>query len=68
MMPMKIAQPDRLIFVGVIALLLWLPLPWGSHRPWAEGLFTAGVGMLLAGWWARRPLDGAATHRPGTAE
>ena len=32
------------------------------------GFWDIIAGLLLAGWWARRPLDGAATHRPGTAE
>jgi BASS family bile acid:Na+ symporter len=32
------------------------------------GFWDIIAGLLLAGWWARRPLDGAAAPRPGTAE
>ena len=32
------------------------------------GFWDIIAGLLLAGWWARRPLDGVAAQRPGTAE
>ncbi len=41
---------DRPVFVGLLLLLVWLPLPWGSHSGWAisaAGLITFG---LLAAW------------------
>lgn len=43
-------RPDGLLFRGLLALLLWLPLPWGSHSSWA--ISAAGVATfgLLAGW------------------
>ncbi|MCQ4346615.1 O-antigen ligase family protein [Pseudomonas stutzeri] len=37
---------------------MWLPLPLGSNRDWAAGLFVALVG-LLAGIWALTVLRGA---------
>lgn len=39
---------ERAAFYGLLALLAWLPLPWGSHRPWAEHLFELWAGVLLA--------------------
>jgi BASS family bile acid:Na+ symporter len=32
------------------------------------GFWDIIAGLLLAGWWAGRPLDGAAAQRPGSAE
>jgi O-antigen ligase len=49
----KAGQPtsgrlDKAAFGGLLLLLLWLPLPWGSHRPWASHLFVLLAGFLLA--------------------
>lgn len=38
---------DRAVFLGLLTLLLALPLPFGSHRPWAEYAFGAAVFSLL---------------------
>lgn len=38
---------DGLVFCLTLLLLLWLPLPFGSHRPWAEYSFVA---VTLALW------------------
>ena len=32
---------------GLVALLAWTPLPFGSARPWAWGALTAATGILL---------------------
>lgn len=32
---------------GLIALLAWTPLPFGSARPWAWGVLTAATGLLV---------------------
>lgn len=37
---------NRILFVVLLLLLLWLPLPWGSNRPWAELLFGSITGLL----------------------
>jgi len=58
---------ERAAFGGLLLLLLWLPLPFGSHRPWAELLLVLGTSLLLGLWalsWALssvrlRHLDGA---------
>ncbi|MBV8061951.1 MAG: O-antigen ligase family protein, partial [Nevskia sp.] len=39
---------DRLAWFGLLALLLWLPLPWGSHSFWAEHLLVLWAALLLA--------------------
>jgi len=39
---------ERVAFYGLLLLLLWLPLPWGSHRPWAEHLLVLWAAVLLA--------------------
>ncbi len=38
---------ERAVHGGLLVLLLWLPLPWGSHRPWAADLLTLGASALL---------------------
>lgn len=40
---------DRL-FVALLVLVLWLPLPLGSNRPWAAALFVAGTAALSSLW------------------
>jgi O-antigen ligase len=46
---------DRWVFYGLLALLVWAPLPLGSNRFWAIGLLLLIVSMLLLGvllaWW-----------------
>lgn len=42
---------EKSLVVAVLILLVWLPLPLGSNREWAVGLFVALTG-LLAGVWA----------------
>lgn len=41
---------ERLLVALVLALLVWLPLPLGSNRDWAIGLFVASVGALALPW------------------
>lgn len=38
------------IFWGLVALLVWLPIPFGSNRPWAVAIMEIWV-YLLAIWW-----------------
>jgi putative inorganic carbon (hco3(-)) transporter len=60
--------PDRWIFVLLLALLAWLPLPWGSKPPAAAALFGFLVAALAA---ARLALalfpQGALPPLPGAA-
>lgn len=40
----------RLVFLGMVAVLVWAPLPLASNRPWAWSLLTVVVGGLLVLW------------------
>ena len=49
------AQDDRWVFVGLLALLVFAPLPLGSNRYWAIGLDLAFCfGLLGSALWAWR--------------
>lgn len=55
---------ERGIFVVLLALLVWLPMPLGSNRDWSQAFFVLVVGSLAAGWAAlqlvrNRPLGSA---------
>lgn len=39
------------LYAGVLLLVLWAPLPFGSVEPWAVGLLRVGA-FLLASIWA----------------
>ncbi|SDJ67057.1 O-antigen ligase family protein [Microbulbifer yueqingensis] len=45
-----IARLERGLFYALLALLFWLPIPLGSHRPWAWALMEVWVFVMLAGW------------------
>jgi O-antigen ligase len=42
-------RPERL-FWALLALIVWLPLPWGGNTPWAWSLMLMGVFLLAAAW------------------
>ncbi|GAA3535957.1 O-antigen ligase family protein [Zobellella aerophila] len=41
---------DSAVYFGLLALLIWLPLPLGSNRDWSMGLLVLLVGVLAALW------------------
>ncbi|MFC1488277.1 O-antigen ligase family protein [Thermodesulfobacteriota bacterium] len=45
---------DRVIFIGIIALLIFAPLAFGSVHVWAYSIMEIGVFSLLALWFADR--------------
>jgi len=46
---------DRWVYGGLLALLVWAPLPLGSNRTWAIGILVLLVVALLGGMvWAWR--------------
>ncbi len=47
---MSQSLPDKPLFIAFLVLLLWLPLPVGSNRPWAMVLMLCAV-IALALWW-----------------
>ena len=44
------APADRFLFYAFLALLLWMPLPFGSNVVWAWSFMEAWV-LLIAGLW-----------------
>src|SRR5438046_2550797 len=44
------APADRFLFHAFLALLLWMPLPFGSNVTWASSFMEAWV-FLIAGLW-----------------
>ncbi|NOU01312.1 MAG: O-antigen ligase family protein [Gallionella sp.] len=60
-MSMMESQSDfeKRLFYGLLALLVWLPLPVASNRPWAEAILEIWVGLLLLLWlvgWQRKTV------------
>jgi O-antigen ligase len=59
-------NPDLWLFWGLVALLVCVPIPLGSDRPWAWGIMEAWAFVLLAGWiivWAAGRTQVPATLR-----
>lgn len=59
--------PGRLAFGLFLALLVWMPLPLGSNRPWSWSLMlmlVASCALLLAVEWRRDPLGLMAHVKP----
>ncbi|MGH8436472.1 MAG: O-antigen ligase family protein [Pseudomonas sp.] len=50
---------ERFLLAAILFVLVWLPLPLGSNRDWAAGLFVLLMGGL-AGVWAIGQLRGGA--------
>ncbi|MGC2165573.1 MAG: hypothetical protein WA632_06125, partial [Gallionella sp.] len=55
---------ERNLFYGLLALLVWLPLPFGSNRIWAEAFFEIWIALLsimwIVGWLRFAVYPGAA--------
>jgi len=43
-------SPDRFLFIGLLALIIWVPLPLGSNRPWAWSLMEVWIYLLAIAW------------------
>ncbi len=41
---------ERGLFYALLTLLFWLPIPLGSHRPWAWALLEIWSFALMGGW------------------
>ncbi|WP_160154395.1 O-antigen ligase [Microbulbifer sp. ALW1] len=41
---------ERILFYALLALLFWLPIPLGSHRPWAWSILEIYTFVLMGGW------------------
>lgn len=55
---------EQRLFHALLALLVWLPLPFASNRLWAEALFEISAMLLgllwLLGWQRKAVMPGAA--------
>lgn len=62
-MPIRTVFEQRLYY-GLLALLVWLPLPFASNRLWAEAIFEIWVVLLgllwLLGWQRKVVMLGGA--------
>ena len=47
---MQTNTSDNYIFFSFLGLLIWLPLPLGSNRPWSEMLMVIFVSLLFISW------------------
>jgi O-antigen ligase len=48
-------DPPKVLFWAFLALLVWVPIPLGSNRPWAWTLLEVAVYLLVGVWtilWA----------------
>ena len=57
---------ERLLFWALLALLVWVPIPLGSNRPWAWMVLEIWLFALLAAWlilWAVGRVRTAETLR-----
>lgn len=43
-------NPDSLLYLAFLAILVWAPLPFASNRVWAGAFLAALVGLALTGW------------------
>jgi putative inorganic carbon (hco3(-)) transporter len=47
---------DGALFVALLALLVWLPVPWGSNSAWAKSVLACSAAGLLSMWLATAAL------------
>ncbi len=61
-MEMNLSAQDyeRKLFYALLALLLWLPLPFASNQVWAEAIFEISVTLIASLWvlgWKQKRLE-----------
>lgn len=44
------ARVDRFLFISFLLFLIWIPLPLGSNRPWAESILELWIFSIGIGW------------------
>jgi len=47
---MTTASKSNALFYYLLIILIWIPLPLGSNRPWSEMLMCMGILTLAASW------------------
>ena len=58
------APADRFLFYAYLALLLWMPLPFGSNVAWAWSLMEAWVFLIAGGWLVQYYRGKVSLNRP----
>ncbi|MFV8819152.1 O-antigen ligase family protein [Haliea sp. E17] len=48
-MSSRSCDSERVLFYAFLGLLVWLPLPWGSNRPWSWSLMEICTALLTLG-------------------
>lgn len=43
-------EADRFLLWGLILLLIWSPIPWGSIEPWSRCVSCMTTGLLASSW------------------
>lgn len=43
-------EADRFLLWGLILLLIWSPIPWGSIEPWSRCVLCVTTGLLASCW------------------
>lgn len=61
---------ERFLVLSVLFTLVWLPLPLGSNRDWAMGLFVVWIGLLAGVWGLSRLFvaNGSTRHNRALTE
>jgi len=49
-MPISNSRAEHTLFTALLVLLFWLPIPLGSHRPWAWSIVEIWSFVLMGGW------------------
>jgi len=52
---------DHALFAGFLVLILWVPIPLGSNRPWSWAVLELWVFALMLGWLVAYVLGKAHT-------
>ena len=55
-----VRRAEHALLWGLLALLVWAPIPLGSHRAWAWSILEVAVFGLLAAWillWAWKGIE-----------
>lgn len=56
-------KPESAVLLLFVAILAWMPFPFGSNRPWAELVAALGLAGVLLGW-AGLVMSGVSPQTP----
>ena len=57
-------EAEKVLFWGLVALLVWVPIPLGSNRAWAWAILEVWAYALLAAWLLAWAFGGAQLGEP----